>query len=57
MYKDKRIKIVKCPCNDSHCNTYGLSIGTFYQGNGFSLEEAQFIVEACNSYNPNKGRK
>ena len=31
----KHIKIEKCPCGNKGCNTYGLNIGTFYQGSGF----------------------
>lgn len=39
----------KCPCGQAECRTYQLvGIGSFYPGSGFTLEEAQRIVDALN---------
>lgn len=44
------VTIVKCQCGDSICNTYGLSDGTFYRGNGWPQERAQQYANAINAY-------
>lgn len=38
-------KLERCPCDHSSCHRYGLSNGMFYQGNGFSLDDATAITE------------
>lgn len=38
-----KIMAVKCMCGE--CSTYGLSYGTFYQGSGWTKEEAEWIAE------------
>ncbi len=42
------VQIVKCQCGDSACNIYGLSDGTFYNGNGWDKERAQQYADAIN---------
>lgn len=44
------VTTVKCKCGDPVCNTYGLSDGTFYQGNGWPKERAEQYAEAINAY-------
>lgn|SRR3990167_7054844 len=39
--------IVKCKCGDPVCRTYGLNVGTFYQGTGFDKDVAEEIVRRC----------
>jgi len=43
-------KVEHCKCGDSICGTYTINIGCFYNGSGFSLSDAEFIVKACNSH-------
>ena len=40
------VKVVKCNCGHSSCHTYGLSVGTFYQGCGFDRVDAQMFSAA-----------
>ena len=40
-----------CPCGDFACKDYHLTgIGKFVQGSGFTLDEARFIIRACNTH-------
>lgn len=39
-------QIVKCQCGHPVCHTYGISVGTFYQGCGFDLADAQLVAAA-----------
>jgi hypothetical protein len=48
-----KVTIVKCRCGDEVCKTYGLSDGTFYQGNGWPKERAQQYADAINAYDGN----
>lgn len=41
------ITIERCPCGD--CETYGLSDGTFFQGNGWPKELAQRHADCFNA--------
>lgn len=47
------VTIIKCNCGDPACNTYSLSDGMFYQGNGWPKERAQQYADAINSYDAN----
>lgn len=47
--KHERVEIVKCPCGDSICSTYGLSEGMFYQGSGWDKETAERMAAAWNA--------
>lgn len=53
---DKRmIGIRKCPCGHRACRIhYLVGIGSFYEGSGFSLEDAQEIVTALIHRYPKK---
>lgn len=44
------IEAVKCQCGHPACQTYGLSLGRFYQGCGFTKEEADRIALCWNSF-------
>lgn len=44
------ITTVKCQCGHRSCKTYGLSIGTFYQGCGFDKETAEKLALAYNTH-------
>lgn len=47
MTKTFRLNWVKCPCKDKSCRTFiPTNIGTFYQGNGFTIQEARFLDRA-----------
>lgn len=36
--------VEKCPCGHPSCDKHGTSNGTFYQGNGYSLADAQIVA-------------
>lgn len=40
--------VEKCPCGDIHCDKHYINVGTFYQGTGWSLEEATWIAGLIN---------
>lgn len=42
------VKVVKCRCGNAYCRTYGLNIGTFYQGAGFDEDTANLIARLLN---------
>ena len=48
--KLETVHIVKCQCGYKSCDRYGLSIGHFYQGCGWSREEAEEIARRCNMH-------
>ena len=43
------VTIEKCPCGHPSCNKYGVSNGTFYQGNGWEKEDAEFVAWCFNN--------
>lgn len=45
-----QVKVERCGCGDPHCSRYGLDFGMFYQGCGWSLDEASEIAIRLNSY-------
>jgi hypothetical protein len=48
------VTIVKCRCGDEVCNTYGLSDGDFYIGNGWEKKRAQEYADAINIYDADR---
>lgn len=46
----KPVEVVKCACGAKVCNTYGLNIGTFYQGCGFDKALAEAICRKLNAH-------
>ncbi len=48
-HKLPKVTVVKCPCGDKICKTYGLSFGTFYQGSGWSQADAEEIARRINA--------
>lgn len=44
-----KVTIEKCQCSHPSCNYYGVSNGTFYQGNGWDKETAIFVAWCFNS--------
>lgn len=44
-----KVEIVKCQCGPI-CQTHGLSFGSFYQGCGWTKEEAEEIARRINGF-------
>lgn len=44
-----KVTIEKCQCGHPSCNYYGVSNGTFYQGNGWDKETAEFVAWCFNN--------
>jgi hypothetical protein len=46
-----KITVVKCSCGHPNCSVYTLQgIGMFYQGSGFTKQDAELIARLVNNY-------
>jgi hypothetical protein len=50
----KQLTLERCSCEHKQCKRWGFKEGMFYQGSGFTLEEAQEIARRYNTYNETK---
>lgn len=53
----KKVEIIRCPCGDEVCDTYGLSVGVFSMGSGFDKETAEHIAKCINAWEAAKALK
>ena len=47
-----KVEVLRCGCGHKGCHVYQLSIGRFYNGSGFTKQEAEMIADALNTRTP-----
>lgn len=44
------VQVLACPCGNDGCRTFGLTVGSFDQGCGWTKASAEYLAQAARAY-------